>query len=84
MIAKSPPRKNGIAGMLFVFCLAAFLAGIGFDLGAGAHASFWIGDQTGAAAAIGVASAVFAVVAVRAARAVLGRRQEGGDAGAHS
>jgi hypothetical protein len=84
MIARAPPPKSGITGVLLVFCIAAVLAGLGFDFGAGAHTTFWIGDQPGAAAAIGVAAAVFAVIAARVARILLGRTQGGDDAGAHS
>src|SRR5262249_49168093 len=84
MIARTPPPKSGIAGVLLVFCIAALLAGIGFDLGAGARTRFWIGDQVGAAAAIGGAAAVFAVIAARVARLALGRSQESSDASADS
>jgi hypothetical protein len=84
MITRAPPPKSGITGVLLVFCVAAVLTGLGFDFGAGAHTKFWIGDQPGAATAIGVAAAVFAVVAARVARIVLGRAQGDNDAGAHS
>lgn len=84
MITRTPPPKSGISGVLLVFCIAAVLAGLGFDFGTGAHTKFWIGDQAGAATAIGVAGAVFAVVAARVARILLGRAQGGDDAGAHS
>jgi hypothetical protein len=76
------PPKSGLTGVLLVFCIAALLAGLGFDFGAGARAKFWIGDQAGAAAAIGIAGAVFAIVAARAARLLLGRSDRSGDAGA--
>ncbi|MGD9982177.1 MAG: hypothetical protein AB7H66_15190 [Hyphomonadaceae bacterium] len=81
MSARTPPPKSGITGVLLVFCIAAVLAGLGFDFGAGARTDFWIGDQTGAAAAIGLATAVFAVVASRVARIVFGRVQGSSDAG---
>jgi len=85
---KSPPApRSGVTGLLFVFCLTALIVGLGFDLGAGARLKFWIGDQPGAAAAIGAAVVLFVVVATHAARFALGRRQklgEGSRDGAHS
>ena len=85
---KSPAAaRSGITGLLFVFCLTALIVGLGFDLGAGARLKFWIGDQPGAAAAIGAAVVLFVVVATHAARFALGRRQkadEGSSDGAHS
>lgn len=84
MNTRPPPRKSGVTGVLLVFCIAALLAGLGFDAGAGAHPSFWIGDQIGAAAAIGVAGAVFAILAARLVRAALGRKVGSRDAGLHS
>jgi len=80
MTARTPAPRNGIAGVLLVFSIAALLTGLGFDLGAGAHIQFWIADQPGAAAAMGVASAVCAVVLARLMRLVLAR--ESSDAGA--
>jgi hypothetical protein len=80
----SSPRRSNLTGVLVVFCVAALIAGIGFDFGAGAHPGFWIGDQVGAAAAIGVAGAVFAVVVARVMRLLLGRKEGSGDAGLHS
>jgi len=70
-----PPARSGATSVLFVFCLAALLLGLGFDLGAGARLRFWIGDQPAAAAAVGVAGILFAVLAAMAARFVFGRRQ---------
>jgi hypothetical protein len=84
MITRSPAKKSAVAGVLLVFFIAALIAGIGFDLGAGAHPSFWIGDQVGAAGAVGAGSAAFAIIAARLAWAVLGRRQGGDDAGPHT
>jgi hypothetical protein len=82
MIARPPSSKSGVTGVLLVFCVAALAAGLGFDFGLGAHPDFWIGDQAGASAAIGIAGAAFAIVGARLARAILGRKGEGGDAGA--
>lgn len=87
MSKADPHQRGGIFGMSFVFCLAAALAGLGFDLGLSARAHFWIGDQPGAAFAIGIAAALFAIVAALAGRALLGRepRDAGSsDAGSHS
>jgi hypothetical protein len=89
MSRQSPPSRGGIFGLLFVFCLTALLAGLGFDLGASARAHFWIGDQPAAAFAVGVAATLFAILAAWSARAVLGRKardKDGGssDAGSHA
>jgi len=73
------PPRGGIAGLLLVFCVAAFLAGLGFDIGANARSGFWIASEPGAAAAFGVAAVVFAAIAARGMRIVLGRRREEGD-----
>jgi hypothetical protein len=80
--------RGGIFGLLFVFCLTALLAGLGFDIGASARAHFWIGDQPAAAFAVGVAATLFAILAAWAARALLSRKtsdKDGGssDAGSH-
>jgi hypothetical protein len=66
--------RSGLTGVLFVFCLAALLAGLGFDVAGEARTSFWIGAQPGAAAMIGVAAVVFAVVAARLAQILFTRR----------
>lgn len=82
-----PPPRSGITGLLFVFCLAALLLGLGLDLGLGARLKFWIGDQPAAATAVGVAAVLFAIFAAQAARFALGRARntdEGGDAGSHT
>jgi hypothetical protein len=71
-----PPQRSGIAGVLFVFSLTALIAGLGFALGAGARTRFWIGDQPAAAAAVGIAGALFAIAAAHVARMLLGRKRE--------
>lgn len=76
------PARGGVAGLLFVFCIAAFVAGLGFDVGARARFGFWIGAEPGAAGAFGVAAAVFGVIAARGARMLLARRREKGDSDA--
>lgn len=76
MSQRPPPQRSGVSGVLFVFCLAALLAGLGFDLGAGARAHFWIGDQPAAAAAIGVSATLFAIVAALLGRLLLGRKRD--------
>ncbi len=78
MTKAPPPQRSGISGVLFVFCLAGLAAGLGFDLGAGARAHFWIGDQPAAAMAIGIAATLFAIVASMLGRVLLGRKREGG------
>lgn len=83
-----PPPRSGITGLLFVFCLTALVLGLGFDLGLGARVRFWIGDQPAAAAAVGVAAVLFAILAAQAARFMLGRRKQpdegSSDAGSHT
>lgn len=81
---KAAPPRSGVTGVLFVFCLAALIAGLGFDIAGGVRVHFWIGDQPGAAAAVGIAAVLFVVLAGQAARFVLGRREkaaEGSDDG---
>lgn len=88
MSRASPPQRSGVTGLLLVFSIAALIAGLGFDLGAGSRVRFWIGDQPASAAAIGVASVLFAVLAAHAARLVLARRkpaeEESHDASSHT
>ena len=79
----APPR-GGIAGLLLVFCLAAGAAGLGFDLGLDARPNFWIGAQPGAAAALGVGAAVFAILGARGAQLLLGRQRRKGSGGGES
>lgn len=81
MTKQAHPPRGGIFGLLFVFCLAALLAGLGFDLGAAARAHFWIGDQPAAAFAVGVAATLFALMAAWVARAVLVQKARGKDGG---
>ena len=83
-----PPQRSGVTGLLLVFSVTALLVGLGFDLGAGSRVRFWIGDQPAAAAAVGVAGVLFAVLAAHAARLLLPvrRRQdeeESKDSGSH-
>ncbi|MBL8545607.1 MAG: hypothetical protein JNL81_04040 [Hyphomonadaceae bacterium] len=84
-----PPQRSGATGLLLVFSITALLVGLGFDLGAGSRVRFWIGDQPAAAAAVGVAGVLFAVLASHAARLVLAARskphqQESSDASSHT
>ena len=83
-----PPPRSGIAGLLFVFCLTALLAGLGFDVFGGARVRFWIGDQPAAAAAVGVAVILFVLLVGQGARWLLGRStdfdERSDDAGAHT
>jgi hypothetical protein len=73
MTRTPPPARGGIAGLAFVFCLAAGAAGAGFDLALEPRQVFWLGAQPGAAAAMGAGAAVFAIVSARIARVLLGR-----------
>jgi hypothetical protein len=81
------PSRRGIAGLLFLFCCAAVAAGLGFDIGLGARSAYWIGAEPGAAAALGVAGAAFALVAAHAGQMLFRRptaqadAKGGGDAG---
>lgn len=85
-----PSQRSGVFGLLLVFCLTAFIGGIGFDLGAGARLRFWVGDQPAAAGAVGVAAALFMVLIAYAGRIVLDRRKKeeqtegGGDGRTHA
>jgi len=77
MTKRAPPPRSAIAGVLLVFCLAALAAGLSFDIGLGARARFWIGDQPAAATAVGVAAVLLAIGAALLGRFVLGRREQG-------
>ena len=83
-------QRSGAFGLLLVFCLTAFIGGLGFDLGAGARVRFWIGEQPGAAGAVGVAAALFMVLIAHGGRMALNRwRKEaanegGGDGRTHA
>lgn len=81
-----PPPRSTIVGVLFVFSLTALIAGLGFDLAGGARLRFWIGDQPAAAAAVGGAAVLFAILCAQAGRAMLDRRRKPGsrDAGSHA
>lgn len=71
-------RRNGRAWAALAACGAATLIGLTFDfLNAGVD-RFWFGP--GAFALAGVAAALFCVLAVNAARVVLKKREESGDA----
>lgn len=72
--APKAPR-GGAAAMLFLFSVAGGGAGLAFDLALNPERGFWIGAQPGAQAVIGVAAAVFVVLAGHLARVVLGRRR---------
>ena len=76
-----PPPRSGLTGLLFVFALTSLLFGLGFDLVGGARAGFWIGDQPGAATALGVACVLIVIVAAQAMRWALGRGRVGDEGG---
>lgn len=78
MTNRAPPQRSAISGVLLVFCLAALIGGLGFDLVLGARSNFWIADQPAAATAIGVAAALFAIGAGLLGRLFLGRKREQG------
>lgn len=88
--APRPSQRSGVFGLLLVFCLTAFIGGIGFDLGAGARLRFWVGDQPAAAGAVGIAATLFMVLIAHAGRIVLNRRKQeeeadgGGDGRSHA
>jgi hypothetical protein len=82
-MSRAPPPRGGIAGLVLIFCLAAAVAGLGFDFGADDARSFWIGARPGAAAAIGCGGAVFCVLAGQIARFALGRKDAKGSDNAH-
>ncbi|MEZ5972980.1 MAG: hypothetical protein R3C31_14310 [Hyphomonadaceae bacterium] len=83
-MSKSPraPQNSDVFGLLLVFCLTAFLGGLGFDIAGGARLRFWIGDQPAAAGAVGIAAVLFVVLVAHVGRILLDRRhkeEEGGD-----
>ena len=70
------PRNAGMGGVLFLCCAAATVAGVAGDFLNAQDTAFWLGAETGGAAAIGAGAAAFAVIAGIAARLLLARRAE--------
>lgn len=79
-----PPPRSGLTGLLFVFALTSLLFGLGFDLIGDARMGFWIGDQAGAATAVGIACVLIVIVAAQAMRWALGRGRVGNEGSANA
>lgn len=76
MSSPKPPRNAGMGGVLFLFCAAATAAGVGGDFLNTQDTPFWLGAETGGAAAIGAGAAAFVVLTGFAARLLLAGRQK--------
>jgi hypothetical protein len=88
MIKPPPPKATGIAGLVFLFCAVAAVAGVGFDLMNGGAGRLSIIAQPGARAVLGVGVAVAAILLAHALRFALGRKithadEGGGEHGNH-
>lgn len=71
---KKPSRNAGMGGVLVLICAAAAAAGVAGDFINTQDTPFWLGAETGGAAAIGAGAAAFVVLAGFAARLVLAGR----------
>jgi hypothetical protein len=85
---KPAPNSSGIGGVVLLFCIAALLAGVFFDVLNPDDSGFPLAQQPGSRAFLGAGVAVAAVLLAYAVRLALARKRnpdaEGGDAGAHS
>lgn len=85
MIKPAPPPKRGIAGMVLLFCVAALVAGLGFEFLSGDAPRFSVVAQPGGRAVLGVGVVAVLVLLAHAMRALLAVRKDGGgDAGGHA
>ena len=75
-----PPRAKGISGLVLLFCVTALAAGVGFDF-LTERRVWWLGAEHGAGAVIGVAAAVFTVLAGHLLRLVLKRQEPKSETG---
>lgn len=76
MIKPAPPKPRGIAGVLLIFCVAAGVAGLGFDLMLGGGGRFSIAAEPGARAVLGIGVAALLVICAHVMRLVLGRKPD--------
>ncbi len=81
MIKPPPPRSTGIAGLVFLFCIAAGVAGLGLDLLLGLPSRMGLADQPGARAVLGVGVAAGLVLCAHALRFLLGRLSDAEERG---
>lgn len=88
MIKPVSNGSSGIGGLILLFCIAALLAGVLFDVLSRDDSGFALAAQPGSRAVLGAAVAVAVVLAAHGMRLALGRKRrpdsEGGDAGAQS
>jgi membrane associated rhomboid family serine protease len=83
------PSQGGLLGVATLVCGVAAITGLAFDFSMRGFGGFWVGAQSGGAAAIGASAAIFVVLAARSARWLLARKtspvvaeQKGGEADA--
>lgn len=83
---KPAPNSNGIGGLVLLFCIAALLAGVLFDVLNQDDNGFALAQQPGSRAVLGAAVAVAAILLAHGVRWALARQRnpdkEDGDAGA--
>jgi hypothetical protein len=81
MIKPPPPRTSGVAGVVFLFCAAAGVAGLGVDVLSDHSVRMSAAMQPGARAVLGVGVAAVLVLAAHALRFALGRSAGGEERG---
>jgi hypothetical protein len=81
MIKPPPPRTTGVAGVVFLFCVAAGVAGLGVDVLIDHPVLGGVATQPGARAFLGVGVAAALVLAAHALRFALGRSASGEERG---
>jgi len=83
MIKPVSNSSSGIGGLVLLFCIAALLAGILFDVLSRPNAGFVLASQPGSRAVLGAAVAVATMLVAHGMRWALGRKRtadtEGGD-----
>lgn len=82
---KPAPNSNGIGGLVLLFCIAALLAGVLFDVLNPDDNGFALAQQPGSRAVLGAGVAAVAILLAHGVRLALARKrnpdEEGGDAG---
>jgi hypothetical protein len=81
MIKPAPPKTRGIAGLVLLFCVAALIAGVGFDFMIEAGPRVNVIAQPGGRAVLGVGVAAVMVLLAHVMRLALGQRPRANEDG---